>query len=64
MPAMNGPELARRLVTARPSLRVLFTSGYPADAIADGGLVDGEASLLCKPFSSSELVAAVRDALD
>ena len=43
MPVMNGPELARRRVTARPSLRVLFTSGYPADAIADGGLVDGEA---------------------
>lgn len=64
MPVMNGPELARRLVMARPSLRVLFTSGYPADAIADGGLVDGEANLLCKPFSSSELVAAVRDVLD
>jgi len=64
MPVMNGPELARRLVTARPSLRVLFTSGYPADAIADGGLVDRESSLLCKPFSSTELVAAVRDALD
>jgi two-component system, cell cycle sensor histidine kinase and response regulator CckA len=63
MPQMNGSELARRLVAERPSLRVLFTSGYPADAIAGRGLLDDEATLLCKPFSSAELVVAVRDVL-
>ena len=63
MPQMNGSELARRLVAQRPALRVLFTSGYPADAIAGRGLLDDAATLLCKPFSSAELVVAVRDVL-
>jgi two-component system, cell cycle sensor histidine kinase and response regulator CckA len=64
MPEMGGTELARRLRAMKPSLRVLFTSGYTADAIAhDGGLEDGTA-FLEKPFTPEVLAQKVRDVLD
>ena len=63
MPSMNGPELARLLLAERPGLRVLFTSGYPAGAFAGRGILEDGALLLQKPFASSDLLAAVRDAL-
>ena len=34
MPIMGGKEVADRLTAKRPSLKVLFTSGYAYDAIA------------------------------
>ncbi len=33
MPGMNGRDLAARVVARWPGVRVLFTSGYPGDAI-------------------------------
>ena len=46
-----------------PGLRVVFVSGYPADAIADG-LLDGDAVLLSKPYDRRDLAEALRDLLD
>ncbi|MCW2977218.1 MAG: sensor protein [Actinomycetia bacterium] len=63
MPGMNGKELARRLVAERPLLRVLYTSGYPAGAVAGQALLAEAAPLLQKPFSSGALLDSVRDAL-
>jgi len=59
MPGMNGPELASRLALDR----VLFISGYPADAIAGRGLLPENATILRKPFSAAELLGAVADIL-
>jgi PAS domain S-box-containing protein len=61
MPEMNGPALAQRLVGVRPSLRILFISGY-----ADMGVpLDGNSnvSFLSKPFQASVLAAKVHDVL-
>ena len=64
LPEINGPALARRLVALRPqaSLRVLLISGdRDRGAPPDAG---GEPiNTLTKPFHSSELLRAVRDAL-
>jgi PAS domain S-box-containing protein len=63
MPGLSGPELARELSQQRPSLRVLFMSGY-ADAARPRLKFPGEgAAVLQKPFYSSVLRRAVRAAL-
>jgi PAS domain S-box-containing protein len=62
MPAMNGVELVTRLRELRPSLRVVFTSGYTPGAIRRYGFTEG--TLLPKPYSRAELLTAIRDSLD
>jgi len=64
MPGINGRDLAELLLARRPSLRVLFMSGYAEDVLAsDVGLVPG-AAFLGKPFKPKVLVAKVREVLD
>ncbi|HZQ82097.1 MAG TPA: PAS domain S-box protein [Gaiellaceae bacterium] len=62
MPTMNGPQLAAHLTATRPGLRVLYVSGYPADAIAGRDLIPDHAPVLRKPFSATELVTMVGEA--
>lgn len=64
MPGMNGCELAESLLARRPSLRVLFISGYAEDVLTSNvGLVPG-AAFLGKPFKPKALLAKVREVLD
>jgi CheY-like chemotaxis protein len=64
MPGMSGVELARRLRLMKPSLRVLFTSGYTADEIQRHGPLDAGTGFLAKPFTPDALVGKVREILD
>ncbi len=64
MPLMTGPELAERLVKARPSLRVLYMSGYTADVLAPCALLEGDRALLQKPFTPESLAHKLREILD
>jgi PAS domain S-box-containing protein len=62
--ALNGRELADEMVAARPSLRVLFTSGYAHDSQhLPGGTTTG-APLLTKPYRKAELARMLRRSLD
>lgn len=63
MPGMTGPELAQRLKVTRPSLQVLYMSGYAADVITSRGLLDPRQVHIAKPFRPDELAAKVRKAL-
>ena len=63
MPGMTGTELATRLLALRPSLKTLYTSGYPANAIAHEGVLDPGLAYLPKPFSPVQLAAKVREVL-
>jgi CheY-like chemotaxis protein len=63
MPEMGGRELAERLRTACPGLRVLFVSGYTEDAVVLQGVRDG-GHFLPKPFTQTTLVQKVREVLD
>jgi two-component system, cell cycle sensor histidine kinase and response regulator CckA len=57
-----GDELASRLRVAKPSLAVLFTSGYTPEANkTDGG---GNGHFLIKPFTPAQMLTAVRQCLD
>ena len=61
MPGMNGPALAQRLVAIRPTLRVLFMSGYTG--MLSPELLNRNVSFLSKPFQSSVLIARVQEML-
>ena len=63
MPEMNGRALAEALAVARPSLPVLYMSGYTDDEIVRRGLLDTSNGLLQKPFTADSLARAVRSAL-
>ena len=60
MPDCSGPRIAEQLVAVWPRLRVLFMSGYTANAMADRGLLDPDARLLRKPFMPADLLREVR----
>ena len=63
LPGAGGPQLASELVLQRPSLRVLFTSGYTDKAIAQQGVLAPGALLLEKPIRPKSLLRAVKRAL-
>ncbi len=64
MPEMGGRELAQRLTTRQPSLKVLYLSGYTDDAIVHHGVLDAGVAFLQKPFKPDELVRKIREVLD
>lgn len=64
MPGDSGPELARRLSAARPTMRVLYTSGYADDAVVHHGVVAAGAAYLQKPFTPDALARKAREVLD
>ncbi len=64
MPQMGGPELAERLTPLHPEMKVIYMSGYLADALVKQGIFDESAPLLLKPFKPIFLVQKVREVLD
>jgi two-component system cell cycle sensor histidine kinase/response regulator CckA len=65
MPGMQGPELVAQLKVTRPQSKVLFMSGYPADAFTKGQEGAGPtAEWLQKPFTTGRLLQRVRELLD
>ena len=60
---VSGRDLAERLQEDQPDLRVLFMSGYNADAIATRGILDPGVTVVEKPFTSSDLLGKVRELL-
>ncbi|MDZ7663995.1 MAG: transporter substrate-binding domain-containing protein [Desulfotignum sp.] len=63
MPEMNGRDLAKKLQTDYPKLKVLFMSGYTANVIAHHGVLDADVHFIQKPFSNKDLGMKVRKAL-
>jgi two-component system, cell cycle sensor histidine kinase and response regulator CckA len=64
MPGIGGRALVESLTALRPGLRALYMSGYTNGAISDRGLLPDGVVLIEKPFTGSQLAAAVRKALD
>ena len=64
MPGMNGPDLARRMKSLYPGLKVILMSGYSDKGIFQRGILDPETGLLQKPFSLESLTKKVREVLD
>jgi PAS domain S-box-containing protein len=64
MPGMNGRELGRRAQEIRPSLRVLYMTGYSRNAVVHHGRLEEGVELLQKPITQTHLATRVRDILD
>jgi len=64
MPGLSGLELARRLASINPKLRVLFMSGYSYETLAERGPPALASAMLAKPFTPESLGAKVREVLD
>jgi two-component system, cell cycle sensor histidine kinase and response regulator CckA len=60
MPEMGGRELARRLLAARPTVRVLYTSGYTAEAMNQQAVLEPGDAFLGKPFTPDALLRHVQ----
>ncbi len=64
MPQMSGKELADRLRSSRPCLKVLFTSAYTEDAIVHHGILEPGIEFLHKPYTPALLSKKAREVLD
>jgi two-component system, cell cycle sensor histidine kinase and response regulator CckA len=64
MPTMGGRELARRIAEVRPKMRILFTSGYPGDALTGDATFPPGTSFIGKPYAAEVLAARVRELLE
>jgi two-component system, cell cycle sensor histidine kinase and response regulator CckA len=63
MPGFDGVELSKRFHKSHPDTPVLFMSGYSDDTMAHHGLTVDQYELLMKPFSTTNLLRKVREAL-
>jgi two-component SAPR family response regulator len=61
---MNGKKLAEEARKKRPSLKILFTTGYTRNAVVHGGVLDPDVNFSSKPFTIQQLASKVRAVLD
>lgn len=61
---MNGRQIAEEMIRLRPGLKVLYTSGYSANAIIHHGRLDADVEFLAKPYKRRDLARKVRAILD
>lgn len=63
MPKMGGRELAEQLRKERPSMRVIYTSGYTEPTITSQELLRGDAAFIAKPYSTDALMRKLRSVM-
>ncbi|MBW6425121.1 PAS domain-containing protein [Rhizobium sp. XQZ8] len=63
LPGLNGRQLAEIAITARPSLKVLFITGYAATAASRADFLAPGMEMITKPFAIDDLAQRVREIL-
>lgn len=61
---ISGMDLAQRLLSTKPKLKVVFASGYSMDNLDTAFVRNGRAAFLQKPYTHVTLAQAIRTALD
>jgi signal transduction histidine kinase/CheY-like chemotaxis protein len=64
MPVMNGVQMFEQLAKVLPGAGVLYLSGYDNEVLAPQGVLAEDVELLRKPFTPSDLIAAVNRRLE
>ncbi|MFM7150012.1 MAG: response regulator, partial [Gemmataceae bacterium] len=64
MPDMSGRTLADQVASLDPNIKILFMSGYTDDAIVRHEIYLDRIHFLQKPFTMSNLLTKVREAID
>ncbi|HEY5755272.1 MAG TPA: ATP-binding protein, partial [Steroidobacter sp.] len=64
MPEINGRMLADEARLRRPTLKVLFTTGYTRNAIVHNGVLDPGVHLIGKPFNLEQLARKLAELKD
>jgi CheY-like chemotaxis protein len=64
MPRMLGKEVADKVRTLKPGIKVLFMSGYARPVLASQGSLEPNVALVEKPFSESELLSQAAHVLN
>ncbi|HUE86462.1 MAG TPA: PAS domain S-box protein [Vicinamibacterales bacterium] len=64
MPGGSGPDLTTELIKRRPTLKVVYMSGFTDEAIVHHGVLEPGIIFLHKPFTAEALGAKIREALD
>jgi PAS domain S-box-containing protein len=63
MPRMLGNEAAERIRELRPSVKVVFMSGYTHGVLDTQGVVAAGVNLIEKPFTEKSLLAKLREVI-
>jgi two-component system, cell cycle sensor histidine kinase and response regulator CckA len=61
---LNGRELAHRLRSERPDLKVIYSSGYSVEFEGNEFDLEQDANFLPKPYAAHKLASVVRQCLD
>ena len=64
MPKKNGEEVLEEARRLKPGIKVLFTSGYPANIIQGKGIIEQGLPFISKPASLHDLLRKIREVLD
>lgn len=64
MPGQSGKDLYNELMKIAADVKVIFISGYPADALAKKGIIDSDVNLILKPATPEEILNKIREVLD
>jgi len=57
-------DLAQRLRSSKPGLKIIFASGYSMEELDTDFIWQGNALFLQKPYTAFTLAKAVRECLD
>jgi two-component system, cell cycle sensor histidine kinase and response regulator CckA len=63
MPEMDGPTLLKAMRERNPGVKIIFVSGYAEDAFEKSLPENQQFAFLPKPFTLSQLVAAVKETM-
>lgn len=63
MPEMDGPTLLKEMRSRNPDLKIIFVSGYAEDAFEKSLPENQQFAFLPKPFTLTQLVAAVKETM-